>query len=98
MSAGRALGRLGQLWQLPLLITSVGLFVYSAYLFINPQPPASIDQKIDVARTYLSQDRPDAALEQLNRILDTEKLAQDKDGIVHILIAKALEAAQLQRK
>ncbi|HTW95698.1 MAG TPA: tetratricopeptide repeat protein [Tepidisphaeraceae bacterium] len=95
---GRTSGRLGQLWQLPLLITSIALFIYSAYLFINPQPPATIDQKIDVARTYLSEERPDAALEQLNRILDTEKLKPDKDGIVHLLIATALEAGQQQRK
>jgi tetratricopeptide (TPR) repeat protein len=83
---------------LPLLILSVALFIYAAYLFINPGPGATIDQKIAVARDYLAQDRPDAALQQLSRILDTEKLDRDREGAVHMLIAEGLDAGQKQQK
>jgi tetratricopeptide (TPR) repeat protein len=96
--AGRLAGRISQLWQLPLFILSVGLFVYAAYLFIYPGPGATVDQKIQVARDYLHQDRPDAAFQQLVRILDTTKMEKDKEGQVHLLLAEALEDAQKQQK
>jgi tetratricopeptide (TPR) repeat protein len=96
--AGRSAQRFSQLWQLPLFILSIALFIYAGYLFINPGPGATIDQKIAVAQTYLTQDRPDAALQQLSRILDTEKMPALKEGQVHLLVAQALEAAQKQKK
>ncbi len=96
--ASRSPQRFSQLWQLPLFILSIALFVYAGYLFINPGPGATIDQKIAVARSYLQQDRPDAALQQLSRILDTEKPEQAAEGQIHLLIAQALEAAQKQKK
>lgn len=89
---------MGQLWQLPLLLVSLGLFGYAAYLFIDPKPGLTIDQKIDIARTYLRQERPEAALEQLNRLLSKERLEPQKAGEVHLLIAESLEAGQKQRK
>ncbi|MGD0463225.1 MAG: tetratricopeptide repeat protein [Tepidisphaeraceae bacterium] len=96
--ASRSSQRLSQLWQLPLFILSIGLFVYAGYLFINPGPGATIDQKIAVARNYLQQDRPDAALQQLSRILETETPQPASEGQIHLLIAQALEAAQKQKK
>jgi tetratricopeptide (TPR) repeat protein len=90
--------RFSQLWQLPLFILSIALFVYAGYLFINPGPGATIDQKIAVAQNYLQQDRPDAALQQLSRILETEKPQPAAEGQIHLLIAEALEAAQKQKK
>jgi tetratricopeptide (TPR) repeat protein len=90
--------RFSQLWQLPLFIVSIALFVYAGYLFINPGPGATIDQKIAVAQNYLQQDRPDAALQQLSRILETEKLQPATEGQIHLLVAEALEAAQKQKK
>jgi hypothetical protein len=42
--------RLGQLWQLPLLILSFSLFGYAAYLYIDPQPGLTPAQKIELAR------------------------------------------------
>ena len=62
--------------QLPLFLLSLGLFGYAAYLFIDPQPGLTIEQKIDLARTYLRHERPEASIEQLNRMLSTEKLAR----------------------
>src|SRR4051794_40947705 len=89
--------RLGQLWQLPLLLFSIALFLYAAYLFIDPKPGPTLDQKIAVARTYLDQDRPEAALEQLNRILFTDKVEGPKEAEIHLMLAEALEDAQKQK-
>src|SRR5690349_6536129 len=76
----------GQLWQLPLFLLSIGLFIYAAYLFIDPKPGLSIDQKINLARNYLAQERPDAAIEHLNRLLNTEKLDKPHEGQIHLLL------------
>jgi tetratricopeptide (TPR) repeat protein len=91
-----ARARLAQLWQFPLLLVSIGLFAVAAYLFIDPRPGMTIEQKIDLARRFLEQERPEAALAQLNRILATEKLTADIQGQVHLLLARALEMGQRQ--
>ena len=90
-------GRLGQLWQLPLFLLSIGLFAYAAYLFIDPKPGLSIDQKVNVARTYLNQERPDAAIEHLNRLLNTEKLDKPHEGQIHLMLAEAISVAESQK-
>src|SRR4051794_20252563 len=83
--------RLSQLWQLPLLLLSLGLFGYAAYLFIDPQPGLTVEQKIQTARGYLDNERPKAALEQLNKILTSDQLETDDQGRVHIMLAEAIE-------
>ncbi len=90
--------RLRNLWQLPLLVFSLALFGVAAWLFIDPKPGLSIDQKIDVARTYIAQLRPEAALEHLNRLLEKEKLEKDRESEIHLLLAEALELGQKQKK
>lgn len=90
--------RISQLWQLPLFIVSVGLFVYAGYLFINPGPGATIDQKIAVAQEYLRQDRPEAAWQQLARLMETQRLPKEKEAAVRMLLGKALANAQQQQK
>jgi tetratricopeptide (TPR) repeat protein len=97
-SPARHSSRFSQLWQFPLFVLSLALFVYAGYLFINPGPGATIDQKIAVAQDYLKQNRPDAALQQLSRILESEKPEPAKEGTIHLLIAASLEAAQKQLK
>lgn len=89
---------LSRLWQIPLLLVSLGLFGYAAYLFIDPQPGLTIDQKIDVARTYVKYERPEAAIQQLNKLLKTEKLERDKEASIHLMLAESLEAAQKQKR
>ena len=89
--------RFAHLWQLPLLVLSVGLFGAAGYLFINPGHGLTIDQKIQVARIYLNYNRPEAALDQLNKVLTTEKLTPDREGKVHLMMAETLEQAQAQR-
>jgi tetratricopeptide (TPR) repeat protein len=91
------LNRASQLWQLPLLLVSLGLFAYAAYLFIDPRPGLSIDQKIDLGRLYLRNERADAALDQLNKILATEKLDRSHEADVHLLLGQAIDAAQRER-
>ena len=91
-------GRLRDLWQLPLLVVSVAMFGVAAWLFIDPKPGLSIDQKIEVARTLIGQVRPEAAIEQLNRLLAKEKLERVREAEIHLLLAEALEQGQKQKK
>lgn len=84
------------LWQMPLLLLSIGLFVYAAYLFVDPKPGLSVARRIEVARTYLTRGRPDAAADQLNKLLTSEKLQRETEARVRLLLAEALEAAQKQ--
>ena len=98
MANRRSHARLAQLWQFPLLVVSVALFGVASYLFIDPKPGLTIDQKIDAAQSFLDQQRPDAALAQLNRILAIEKLDVDHQGKIHLLLAQSLEMGQQQLK
>lgn len=89
--------RAKQLWQLPLLLTSLALFGFAAYLFIDPKPGLTIDQKINVARDYLAQERPDAAIEHLNKLLNTQKLDKLHEGQIHLLLAEGIAVAEDQK-
>src|SRR4051812_46313887 len=94
MASRRAHVHVTRLWQFPLLLVSLFLFGYAAYLFIDPKPGLTISQRIDVADSYLRHDRPEAAIEQLNRILSSDKLARENEARVHLLLAEALEQGQ----
>src|SRR5262245_28961027 len=98
MASRRTQARLAQLWQFPLLLISVALFGVAAYLFIDPRPGPSIDEKIDVARKFLDQERADASLAQLNKLLATEKLDTEHEGKIHLMLAESLEMGQRQLK
>ncbi len=98
MASRRTQSRLSKLWQFPLLVVSLGLFGYAGYLFIDPQPGPTIDDKIDVARVLLKQKRAEAANEQLNRLLSTEKLDLDREAKVHLMVAESIEQAMKQRR
>lgn len=90
--------RLAQLWQFPLLLVSLGLFGTAAYLFIDPQPGLSVEERISIARKYLDTERPKAALQQLNEVLTTSKLESLTQGRVHLMLAESLEMAQREKK
>lgn len=98
MASRRTHARLEQLWQFPLLVLSLGLFAVAAYLFIDPKPGLTIDQKIDVARTFLDEGRWDASLAQLNKLLATEKLDAPHQGKIHLMLAEALDLGQKNSK
>ena len=87
-------GGISQLWQLPLFLFSLGLFAYSAYLFIDPHAGPSIDAKIDVARKLLKDERPEAAINQLNNVLAAEKMDHQHEAMVHSLLAQAVDDLQ----
>lgn len=89
--------RLRDLWQLPLLVGSLALFGYAAYLFIDPKPGQTIDDRIAVARTLLNQERPDAAIDLLNKLIATTKLDKPHDGKVHLMLAEAIAEAENQK-
>src|SRR6266542_6507999 len=93
----RATHQLAQLWQLPLLLLSWLVFALAAYLFINSSPGLTVKRRIEMAELYIQHERPEAALEQLNRLLTGERLTQENEGAVHLHIAEALETAQKQR-
>lgn len=90
--------RLARLWQLPLFLFSLGLFGYAAYLFIDPKPGLTIDQKIELARTYLDYDRPEASIDQLNKLLNGERLTLENQSKIHLMLAESIELAQKLKK
>ena len=67
-----------QLWQMPLLLLAIGLFAYSAYLFIDPKPGLSVEQRVETARVYLVHGRWDAPPWDLSRavLIRTRYLAR----------------------
>jgi len=98
MGTRRQYGRLARLWQVPLLLLSLALFGVAAYLFFDIKPGLTIEQKIEVARTYMKQERPDAARGYLNKLLGSEKLTGEQEGTIHLMLAESLEVSQRQRK
>jgi tetratricopeptide (TPR) repeat protein len=98
LMSSRATHKLGQLWQLPLLLLSLVLFAVSGYLFLNASPGLTVRRRVEIARAYIDHERPEAALQQLNRLLTGERMTQDNEASVHLLIAQALDSAQQQRK
>ena len=97
-SSPRHNARLAHLWQVPLLILSVSLFAYAAYLFIDPKPGLTIDQKIEQGREFLRLGRPTAAIGHLNQILSAGELARENESQIHLMLAEAIEATQRQQK
>ncbi len=97
MASGRARGRLSQLWQMPLLVVSLGLFAYAAYLFIDPKPGVTLSHRIEIVELLLTNGRADAALEHGNKLLASGQLKAEDEARVHLLLAEALELAQKSR-
>ena len=89
--------RLSQLWQVPLFLLSLGLFGYAAYLFIDPHLGPTIEQRLQSARTYLAQERPQAAIDLLDALLDKETLTSAQQGQIHLMLAESLELGQQQQ-
>src|SRR6478672_8015972 len=90
--------QLAHLWQFPLLILSLLVFAAAGYLYTQPMPGLTVGGRIDSARALLRAERPDAALEQLNRLITGERIASEDEASVHLLMGEALELGQRQRK
>lgn len=87
-----------QAWQLPTLLFAVGIFGYAAYLFVDPQPGPSVADRVGAARELLRQERAEASIEVLNKLLKTEKLERKQQGEVHLLLARSLEMGMSDAK
>src|SRR5665213_1388239 len=98
MASRRALGQFSGLWQLPLLVVSLGLFGYAAYRFIDPKPAITIAQRLETAQFYLKHKQFDLAIAQSNKLLATANLKPEQEGALHLLLAQTLESAQKQRR
>src|SRR5690349_13246109 len=98
MYIGARRRRVSHLWQLPLLIVSMAVFACAAYLFVDARPGITLSQKLAGPRQMLKLDRPDAAAEQLERLLAAERLPDEQAAQVHLLLAEAVEATAKQNK
>jgi len=86
--------RIASSWQLPLLVVSFGLLGYAGYLLVDPKPGPTIADQFDQARKFIEQDRPDAAIEKLNKLVKLAKLEPEQRGDAHLLLAQALDQGQ----
>jgi tetratricopeptide (TPR) repeat protein len=86
---------LTNLWQMPLLLVSLGLFTLAAYVFIDPSPAPSFQKQLARAERDLVAERYDAALGRLNDLLATQPEPLN-EAAIRILIADTLDE-QMQR-
>lgn len=86
-----------RLWQFPLLIVSLVLFAYAAYLFIDPGKRADVERFLATARGYLQQERPEATVQTLTELLALGRLTPEERAQVHLLSAAAIEQAMKLR-
>ena len=86
---------LGNLWQMPLLIVSLGLFALAAYLFIDPQPAPTLQHQIALARRDIDAARHAAAIGRLGDLLQIGGEERDL-APARIMLAEALDE-QIQR-
>lgn len=89
---------LSQLWQVPLLLLSLGLFGYAAYLLWDPKPGPTVDQRLADVRALLRMERPEAAVAELNKLIKLDKLTPEQQSKIHLMFAESLEMYQDQRK
>jgi tetratricopeptide (TPR) repeat protein len=79
-------------------LSSLGLFGYAAYLFIDPKAGPTVAEKIVGASSFVKVGRAEAGIEQLNKLLDTNKLDREQEAQVHLALAAALDAAQREAR
>lgn len=94
MGSGPTKPQVTQLWQLPLLIFSLFLFGYTAYIFIDPKAGPTAARRIEQAREFLKQDRPEAANALLRDLLTSGQLPPIQEGAVHMLLAESIDQWQ----
>ncbi|MGC4033922.1 MAG: hypothetical protein QM754_19755 [Tepidisphaeraceae bacterium] len=87
-----------QLWQMPLLLCSFGLFGYATYLLWDPKTGPTPDQRLDAGRQLMNAERPEATVELLNGVLKLDKLTPAQKSRTHLMLAEAVEMYQDQKK
>src|SRR5687768_13819218 len=98
ITAGAEARRLSQLWQLPLLMLSLGLSGVAGYLFVDARPVLTLNHKLASVRQFLADERPDAAMQSLTRLVAAERLPREHEAQVHLLLAESIDAAQKQNR
>jgi tetratricopeptide (TPR) repeat protein len=93
MGSGKPTSPISYLWQVPVFLASLALFLYANYRFISPHF-LTPSEKLQVASVLLKADRPEAAIDQVNSLLTAGSLHGELEGEAHLLIARALEQAQ----
>jgi tetratricopeptide (TPR) repeat protein len=87
-----------QLWQMPLLLLSLGLFGYAAYLLWDPKPGPTVEQRLADVRTLLKRERPEAAFKLLKELITEDGLSPQQQGRIHLSFAETLEMYQEQKR
>jgi tetratricopeptide (TPR) repeat protein len=95
MGSGKPTSAISYLWQVPVFLVSLVLFLYANYRFISPHF-LTAKEKLDIASALLAADRPEAAMDQVNALLTAGKLHGELEGEGHLIIAKALDQAQAE--
>lgn len=83
---------------MPLLLLSLGLFGYAAYLLWDPKPGPTVDQRLADVRSLLRMERPEAAVADLNKLIKLDKLTPEQQSKIHLMFAESLEMYQDQQK
>ncbi len=100
MGSGHSKKSAGQLWQVPLFLVALGLFAYASlkWLDLKPTVVAVAPDELKVAEDLLSKDRPEAAIETLNKLIANDKLPREVIATAHLDLARAIDAAQKSKK
>ena len=78
------------LWQMPLLLLSLGLFTLAAYLFIDPSGGPGVAEQLERARRDVRGERYDAAVGRMNDLLAAGVEGQDQ-AAARLIVAEALD-------
>ena len=85
----------GGLADAKLLVVSLALFGYAAYLFIDPEiRPLPLPSASKPSKSFSRMKRFEAALDLGNKLLASGNLKPAEEGHVHLLLAQVLEGAQ----
>lgn len=98
MSESRAMATGAQVWQVPLLVLALGAFGYAVYVFSDPGPGPTVEEKLEGARGLMRFERPEEAIAALSRVLSKDRPSGALEGETRLLLAEALELGQRLRQ
>ncbi|MBC7784049.1 MAG: tetratricopeptide repeat protein [Burkholderiales bacterium] len=81
-----------------MFLLSVVLFGYAAYLLWDPKPGPTIEERLADARSLIKAERPEAAVELLNKLNTVDKLTSEQQSRIHLMFAESLEQYQDQKR
>ena len=95
MASGHAQTPLSRLWQLPLLVFSLAVFAYAAWLLVRPAPAPTVGQRLAAAQDMIRKGRSDAAAAQINVIFQ-EAMTPQQEGAARMLLAQAMDLTRVR--